>query len=167
MIITFTKGVKKMDTKKVIVLGADHAGYEIKEFVKKELSKLGYTLEDIGTDSTKSVDYPDFAEKLGLRVAKDPAKKGILTCVTGIGASIAANKIPGINAALVHDEKEAILSIEHNNVNVLVLGGRPFDKIKVKKILLGWLNAEFLGGRHTRRINKIKKIEKKYSHEIV
>lgn len=121
-------------------------------------------MEDIGTDSTKSVDYPDFAEKLGLRVAKDPAKKGILICGTGIGASIAANKIPGINAALVHDEKEAILSIEHNNANVLVLGGRPFDKIKVKKILLAWLNTEFHGGRHARRI---KKIEKKYSHEII
>ena len=156
-----------MDTKKIIVLGADHAGYEIKEFIKEQLTNLGYALEDIGTDSTKSVDYPDFAEKLGLRVAKNPAKKGILTCGTGIGASIAANKIPGIKAALVHDEREAILSIEHNNANVLVLGGRPFDKKKVKKILLAWLNAEFQGGRHARRMNKIEKIEKKYSHEII
>ncbi len=85
-----------MDSKKIIVLGADHAGYEIKEFIKEQLTNLGYALEDIGTNSKKSVDYPDFAEKLGLQVVKNPAKKGILTCGTGIGASIAANKIPGI-----------------------------------------------------------------------
>ena len=148
--------------KPVVVLAADHAGYEIKEFIKPILSKMGYQFEDVGTHNKKSVDYPDYAEKLALKVVNSENKVGILACGTGIGAAIAANKIPGIRAALVNNEQEAVLSIEHNNANVLVLSGRPFDWERVKKVISAWFQAEFHGGRHQRRVEKIENIEKKY-----
>ncbi len=148
--------------KPVIVLGADHAGYEIKEFIKTILNNMGYQFEDVGTYNKDSVDYPDYAEKMAIKVVNSDNKVGILTCGTGVGAAIAANKIPGIRAALVNSEQEAVLSIEHNKANVLVLGGRPFDREKVKKIISAWFQAEFHGGRHLRRVKKIENIEKKY-----
>ena len=123
----------------LIILGADHAGFKIKEFIKRELLKKNYPLQDVGTFSLKRVDYPDYAEKLALEVRKNKQRKGILACGTGIGASIAANKIAGIRAALVSNSRDARLSIEHNNANVLVLGGR-----------------------HQRRLKKISNLEKKY-----
>lgn len=148
--------------KPVVVLAADHAGYEIKEFIKSILNKMGYQFEDVGTHNKNSVDYPDYAEKMSLEVVNSNNKVGILACGTGIGATIAANKIPGIRAALVNSPEEAVLSIEHNNANVLVLGGRPFYQEKVKKIIAAWFQAEFHGGRHQRRVKKIENIEKKY-----
>lgn len=151
--------MKKMP---VIVLGSCHAGFKIKEFIKGLLSKKNYRLKDVGTHNLKRVDYPDFAEKLALEVRKDKNRKGILTCGTGIGASIAANKIPGIRAALVCNTKDARLSIEHNNANVLVLGGRPFNKDTTRRIINVWLKSAFQGGRHQRRLKKISKLEKKY-----
>ncbi len=152
-----------MKKKKVIVLGADHAGFEVKEYVKKLLQKLGYQIEDVGTYGRKSVDYPDYAARLAEQVKKGRNKRGIITCGTGIGASIAANKIPGIYAALVNDVRDARLSRQHNNANVLVLGGRPYHKENVKKIVKVWLKTRFEGGRHKRRVNKISKIERRYS----
>lgn len=152
----------KDTSKPAVVLAADHAGYEIKEFIKPILDKMGYQFEDVGTNNKESVDYPDYAEKMALQVLKSENKVGILTCGTGIGAAIAANKIPGIRAALVNSEQDAVLSIEHNNANVLVLGGRPFDREKVQKIIPAWFQAEFHGGRHLRRVKKIETIEKKY-----
>ena len=153
----------KDSSKPIVVLAADHAGYEIKEFIKPILDKMGYSFEDVGTHNQDSVDYPDYAEKMAVKVVNSENKVGILACGTGIGAAIASNKIPGIRAALVNSEQDAILSIEHNNANVLVLGGRPFDREKVEKIIPAWFQAEFHGGRHLRRVKKIEQIEKKYS----
>jgi len=146
----------------LIILGSDHAGFKIKEFIKRELLKKNYPLQDVGTFGLKRVDYPDFAEKVALEVRKSKNRKGILTCGTGIGASIAANKIPGIRAALVCNTKDARLSIEHNDSNVLVLGGRPFNKENTRRIINVWLKSAFQGGRHLRRVKKIERLEKKY-----
>jgi len=151
-----------MNARPVVVLGSDHAGFRIKEFIKGLLVGKGFTVEDVGTWSTKSVDYPDFAEKLALRVRGRRGDKGILTCATGIGAAIAANKVPGIRAALVCSVRDARLSVQHNDANVLVLGGRPFDRALTRRILAAWFRAEFLGGRHLRRVRKIAKLERKY-----
>jgi ribose 5-phosphate isomerase B len=145
-----------------IILGSDHAGYRIKQFIERLLAAKCYPVEDVGTWSTASVDYPDFAEKLALRVRGGRDRKGILTCGTGIGASIAANKVPGIRAALVCNVRDARLSIEHNNANVLVLGGRPFDRDLTRRIVNMWLRSSFQGGRHLRRIRKIAAIEAKF-----
>ena len=138
-----------MKKKEVIVLGADHAGFGVKEYIKKLLQKLGYQIEDIGTYSRKKADYPDYAEKLAKQIRRGKNKRGILACGTGIGASIAANKVPGVYAALVNDVRDARLSRQHNNVNVLVLGGRPYNKKKTERIVKVWLTTRFEGGRHT------------------
>ena len=154
----------KINKRETIVLGADHAGFKVKEFVKKELLKMNYPVKDIGVyHSFPKVDYPDYAEKVAIAVKMNNRNKGILACGTGIGASIAANKIPGIRAALVRDAEEAKLSKEHNNANILVLGGRPFNRRKTKIILVEWLKSKFKGGRHERRIKKISRLESKYS----
>jgi ribose 5-phosphate isomerase B len=148
---------------KVIVLGADHAGFDAKEFIKKYLEELGYPVEDAGAfEKIKGDDYPVYSEKLALSVRKAGDRKGILVCGTGIGASIAANKVPGIRAALVDNLKDARLSVEHNDANVLVLGGRPFNRQKVKRIVGVWLKSKFGGGRHARRVREIARLEKKY-----
>jgi ribose 5-phosphate isomerase B len=149
----------------LVVLGSDHAGFRIKEFIKSLLAHKDYRLVDVGTWSTESVDYPDFAEKLALRVRGGRNRLGILTCGTGIGASIAANKVPGIRAALVCGVRDARLSIEHNNANVLVLGGRPFNRETTRRIVAAWLGAAFQGGRHLRRVRKISRIEKRFMQE--
>ncbi len=148
--------------KPLIVLGSDHAGFRIKQFIEGLLVARCYRVEDVGTWSTASVDYPDFAEKLALRVRGGRGRMGILTCGTGIGASIAANKVPGIRAALVCNVRDARLSIEHNDANVLVLGGRPFNRETTRRIVSAWLRASFQGGRHLRRIRKISRLEKKF-----
>jgi ribose 5-phosphate isomerase B len=144
-----------------LYLGADHGGYNVKEFVKSYLVKQGYTVEDMGTYSKDSVDYPDFAKKVALAVKKDKNSLGILACGTGIGISIAANKFPGIRAALCNDVRCARLSRNHNDANILALAGRPYNGKKVTAIVKAWLSAGFDGGRHLRRINKIKAIENK------
>ncbi|MBD3272171.1 MAG: ribose 5-phosphate isomerase B [Elusimicrobia bacterium] len=146
----------------VIIMGSDHAGFAVKEYVKELVKRKGYTVDDVGPLSPDRVDYPDFAEKVALKVRKNSARKGFLACATGIGISIAANKIPGIRAALVHTPREARLSREHNNANVLVVGGRPYNKNRIKKILNVWLQTDFLGDRHQRRVSKISKLERKY-----
>ena len=148
--------------RQTIVLGADHAGFEIKEYIKALLLEMNYAVEDVGTFGKKRVNYPYYAERVSLAVREKKNKKGILACGTGIGASIVANKIPGIRAALVVDENAAKLSREHNDANILVLRGRPFNRSKVKKILKVWLTSKFKGGRHKRRLKKISEIEKKY-----
>jgi len=151
-----------MKEKEIIVLGADHAGFGVKEYIKKILQKLGYQIEDIGTFTKKIVDYPDYVKRLAKHIKKGSNKRGIFACGTGIGASIAANKIPGIYAALVNNVRDARLSRQHNNANVLVLGGRPYNKKNVKKIVRVWLTTKFQGGRHKRRVSKIIKIEKEH-----
>ncbi len=151
-----------MKQKQTIVIASDHAGFELKEFIKNVLKVMDYTVEDMGPSDTKSVDYPDYAEKACIRILKDPRKKCMLACGSGIGMSIAANKVAGIRAALVHDIMSAKLSRQHNNANVLVLGARPFNKTKVKQIIKAWLNTGFDGGRHGRRIRKLSGLDKKY-----
>ncbi len=149
-------------TKPTIVIGSDHAGFGLKEYVGKLLREMDYPVEDLGTYSRDSVDYPDFAEKVARTVAGSRHRKGILSCGTGIGVSIAANKIPGVRAALVHDPRSARLAAEHNQANILVIPGRPFSRKKVAPIVRAWLESEFAGGRHARRVKKIRRLEQKY-----
>ncbi|MBZ5720938.1 MAG: ribose 5-phosphate isomerase B [Acidobacteriia bacterium] len=142
-----------------IALGADHAGFEMKEKIKQHLLTQGFEVNDRGTHSPESVDYPDYARIVGEDVAAGRADWGILVCGAGIGMAIAANKVPGIRAANIHSEIEAQLSREHNNANVLTLGGRMLDEGIAIRIVDRWLNTAFGGGRHQRRIDKISEIE--------
>lgn len=144
-----------------IAIGSDHAGFELKEKIKKILAEQKLSVVDFGCAGTESVDYPDYAEKVAAAVSQGAARQGILICGTGIGMSIAANKVPGVRAALVHNAFEARMSREHNDANVLVLGGRTLKGEHLAEILHTWLSTSFGGGRHERRIDKIKKMEKK------
>jgi ribose 5-phosphate isomerase B len=143
-----------------IALGADHAGFELKETIKNHLLHRGFELDDRGTDSPEPVDYPDFARLVGEQVASGKADLGILVCGAGVGMSIAANKVPGIRAANAHSEVEAQLSREHNNANVLALGGRLLEPELALRIVDRWLSASFSGGRHQRRVDKITELER-------
>jgi ribose 5-phosphate isomerase B len=144
-----------------IALGADHGGFELKEKIRQHLVDRGIGVDDLGTHSTEAVDYPDYALAVGEKVAAQRADRGILVCGSGIGMSIAANKIPGIRAVNGHSEIEAQLSREHNNANVLTLGGRTLDDAMAMKIVDRWLNTEFSGdSRHVRRLKKIGEIER-------
>jgi len=145
--------------KKKIIIGSDHAGYEVKEFIRSLLEKEEMDVDDAGTYSTMSVDYPDFAQKVALGVRDGSHDLGIVTCGSGIGASIAANKVKGIRAALVKDEEAARLCRQHNDANVMALAGRPFDRQEVEKIVRAFIGTPFEGGRHQRRIDKIRAIE--------
>jgi ribose 5-phosphate isomerase B len=143
-----------------IALGSDHAGFDLKESVKGYIKELGLDFEDVGAYSPDSVDYPDFAEKVGVQIRDGKAGRGILMCGTGIGVCIAANKIQGIRAAVVCDAEMARLSRQHNDANVLCLAGRFMD-IELAKILVKvWLETPFDGGRHQRRVEKIAQLEK-------
>jgi ribose 5-phosphate isomerase B len=142
-----------------IALGADHAGFELKEKIKQHLLKNGTQVHDLGTHSTESVDYPDYARAVGDEVAGRRADWGILVCGAGIGMSIAANKVAGIRAAHLHSEIEAQLSREHNDANVLALGARLLDHDLALIIVDRWLGTAFAGGRHAGRIEKISAIE--------
>lgn len=143
-----------------IALGADHAGFELKQKVKEYLGKKGIEVNDIGTNSTESVDYPDFARLVAHEVAQHRADYGVLVCGSGIGMAITANKVGGIRAANVSDEQDARLSREHNNANVLAIGARIIGDEKAMKIIDIFLNTQFAGGRHERRVEKIAAIEK-------
>lgn len=145
-----------------VALGADHGGFELKEKIRQHLVDKGIGVQDLGANSNQAVDYPDYALAVGEKVAAKRADRGILVCGTGIGMSMAANKIPGIRAANAHSEAEAQLSREHNNANVLTLGGRLLDETTALKIVDRWLNTEFSGeSRHLRRIEKMDQIEGK------
>lgn len=137
-----------------LYLAADHGGFELKELLKPFLAEKGLDVIDLGTNSKDSVDYPDFALELGKKVAGENVL-GVLICGTGIGMSIAANKVKGVRAALAYDENTAKLAKEHNNANVLCLGGRTTTPGNAEKILSAWLDAKFQGDRHERRVNKI------------
>jgi ribose 5-phosphate isomerase B len=143
-----------------MAIGSDHAGFQTKEKIKELLKKQNVDVVDFGTGNEESVDYPDYAEKVALAVAGGKAARGILICGTGIGMSIAANKVSGIRAALVHNVFEAKMSREHNDANILVLGARTLKPEEIQEIVKTWLATPFEGGRHERRIDKIKKIEK-------
>ena len=142
-----------------IALGCDHGGFVLRNPVISLLQERGIELLDLGTTNEDSVDYPDFGEQVGRAVADGRADAGIVICGTGIGISIAANKVAGIRAALVTDPAMAKLAKEHNNANVLALGGRLLDADKARACVVAWLDASFEGGRHQRRLDKISGIE--------
>jgi len=142
-----------------IGIGADHRGYQTKEYLSKYLEKSGHKVLDFGTNSESSCDYPDIAFAVAWSVAKKKMKKGILICNTGIGMSIVANKVKGVYASLCCNKNMAIASRKHNNANVLALGASLLGKSKMKSIVDAWLSTEFEGGRHMRRYRKIRKEE--------
>jgi ribose 5-phosphate isomerase B len=144
----------------MIAVGSDHGGYELKEAIKALLQDRGIAVEDLGTDNGNSVDYPDFGEKVARKVSSGEAEKGILTCGTGIGMSIVANKFPRVRAALAADPYMAKMAKEHNNANILVLGGRVLDENEAREMVATWLDAKFEGGRHQGRLDKISALEK-------
>ena len=146
---------------KKIALGADHAGFEEKEKLKKTLDELGVEYEDVGTFSTDSVDYPDYAQKVGEKVESGEAEQGILVCGSGIGVAIAANKMHGIRAAQAWNEETARLARQHNNANVLTIGARVVPEGEIPKIVRAWFEADFEGGRHEKRVEKIMNLEGK------
>lgn len=143
-----------------VAIGSDHGGFNLKESIKPVLEQLGVTYEDYGTHSIESVDYPDIAERVAHDVASGKFDRGILICGTGIGIGIAANKVPGIRAALCHDTFSAHASREHNDANILTMGERVIGPGLAADIVKIWLSAEFEGGRHARRIAKISDLEK-------
>jgi len=150
-----------------ITLGSDHAGFELKQILSRHLEQNGHQITDIGTNSTDPVDYPDYAEKLALSVLRGESERGILICGSGVGASVAANKIPGIRAGLCHDFYSAHQGVEHDNVNVLVLGARIIGPELAKDLSLAFLNARYTNEeRHRRRLAKIADIEKRYAAGI-
>ncbi len=136
-------------------IGTDHAGFEVKPFVIDYLQKRGIEVEDLGTYSNESVDYPDYAHKVAEAVKNNPGTMGILICGSGIGMSLAANKHKGIRAALCHDHYTASMARRHNDANILCFGARIVGLGEIESILEGWLNSEFEGGRHQRRVEKI------------
>jgi ribose 5-phosphate isomerase B len=145
-----------------LALGSDHGGFNLKEKVKEYLDKLEVNYDDLGTYNSDSTDYPDYAKKVAEAVVKGEYEKGILICGTGIGIGIAANKVPGIRAALCHDTFSARYAREHNDANILVMGERVVGYGLALDIVKTWLEAEFEAGRHLRRVEKIKEIEKEY-----
>ncbi len=151
----YKEAINKM--KHAIIIGADHAGFQKKEEVKKWLQENKYAVIDAGTNSEESCDYPDIAKTVAEAVSKDETKKGILICGTGIGMSIAANKVKGIRAAHVTSMYEAQMAKQHNNANILCLGSRTIDKEMTIKCIDAWLKSSFEAGKHERRVGKIEK----------
>jgi len=143
-----------------IAIGSDHAGFLVKEAIRKYLQAAGYAVDDQCTSSEESVDYPDYGKAVGERVASKQADFGIAVCGSGIGISIAANKVPGIRAALAHDVTTARLAREHNDANVLALGGRIVTAEAAVEMVQTFLTTTYLGGRHQRRLDKIAQIER-------
>jgi ribose 5-phosphate isomerase B len=146
----------------VVAIGCDHGGFEMKEYLKAFLAELGYHTLDCGTHSKESVDYPDFAYAVARQVADGNAFRGIIIDGAGIGSGMAANKVPGVRAAMCYDQATAVNSREHNNANVLTLGAGLIGNNLARQIVKTWLETDFGGGRHARRVNKIMEIERRY-----
>jgi ribose 5-phosphate isomerase B len=144
-----------------VAIAADHAGFEEKEKIKKTLDELGIGVEDMGTNSGDSVDYPDYARKVAEAVAGQTVDQGILVCGSGTGMAISANKVPGVRAAVAWNEETARLARQHNNANVLAIGARTTPTGTIPAIVKAWFDAEFEGGRHQMRVDKISGIERK------
>jgi len=140
---------------RVIVLGADHGGYALKEELKEFVAGLGYAVRDVGCHSTEPVDYPDYARAVALEVARGAAWRGIMVDGAGIGSSMAANKVPGVRASLCYDVSSARNAREHNDANVLTLGAGLIGSALARQIVETWLTTPFAGGRHARRVGKI------------
>ena len=146
----------------MIAIGSDHGGFDLKEKIKKFLTERKIGVEDLGTVTRESVDYPDYGIKVSKLVSEGKVERGILICGTGIGMSIVANKFPKVRAALCHDSYSARMSREHNDANVLILGGRVTGDELALEIVKIWLETSFSGGRHKSRLEKIEEIEKEY-----
>ena len=144
---------------KKIALAADHAGYEEKEKIKRTLDELGVEYADMGTASTDSVDYPDYAKKVADAVSRGDYEQGLLVCGSGTGMAIAANKIKGVRAAVAWNEDIARLARQHNDANVLALPARFMSDDEAVKVLKAWFDADFEGGRHAKRVEKISELE--------
>ena len=138
-----------------IIIGADHAGYPMKEKVKAFLQDRGITVEDVGTHSDKSVDYTDFGKAVARKVSDGSFQRGILICGTGLGMSMVANRFPGVRAALANDLFSAIMSRRHNDSNILAMGGRLIGDALALQLVDAWLETPFEGGRHQRRLEKM------------
>ncbi len=147
-----------------IVIGSDHAGFALKEDLAAVLRKEGHDVLDVGTHSADSVDYPDYAEAVGEAIRVGQAERGILICGSGVGASVAANKIPGVRAGLCHDTYSAHQGVEHDDMNVLVLGARVVGRALAEELVRTYLHARFSGEqRHRRRLDKVSALEAKYA----
>ena len=147
-----------------VAVGADHAGFGLKERIKVRLLELQHDALDLGTHSQAPVDYPDFAEAVGLAIREGKAERGILVCGSGVGASVAANKIPGIRAGLCHDHYSAHQGVEHDDINVLVLGGRIIGESVALELVQSFLEARYTAEeRHQRRLEKVKRLERRFS----
>ena len=149
-------------TRKIVAIGADHGGYELKETLKNDLNSLGFEVMDVGTVSKEAVDYPDFAHAVAQSVGTGKAWRGIMIDGAGIGSCIVANKVPGVRAGMAYDVSSAINSREHNDANVLTLGAGLIGVNLAKQILKTWLTTEFGGERHAKRVDKIKAVERQY-----
>src|SRR5437762_13466608 len=146
-----------------VAIGADHAGFALKQLIGGDLRDLGHEVIDLGTDSMDPVDYPDYAEAVGKVILDSKADRGVLVCGNGVGASVAANKLPGIRAALCHDTYSARQGVEHDDMNILVLGGRVIGSELARELVHAYLAAVFTKEeRHRRRLEKIKALEKRY-----
>jgi RpiB/LacA/LacB family sugar-phosphate isomerase len=149
-----------------VAIGADHAGYPLKQEIIPFLESLGHEVADLGTHSTEPVDYPDYAEAVGLAVLEGRVDRGVLICGSGVGASVAANKLPGIRAGLAHDTYSAHQGVEHDDMNILVLGSRVIGVELAKELAGTYLRAVFTHAeRHVRRLAKVKALEVKYGQQ--
>ncbi len=146
-----------------VAIAADHAGYELKQDLLRHLKSLGHEVTDLGTHSPEQVDYPDYAEAIGKAILEGRPERGILICGSGVGASVAANKLPGIRAAICHDTYSAHQGVEHDDMNVLVLGARVIGVELARDIVRTFLEAQFSGEeRHRRRLKKVVALEERY-----
>ena len=149
-----------------LALGSDHAGFGMKEKMKDYLRELGHSVTDLGTHNADPVDYPDFAEGVGLAVVRGEADRGLVICGSGVGASVAANKIPGVRAGLCHDTYSAHQGVEHDDMNVLVLGSRVIGPELARDLVKAFVEAVFSGEeRHRRRLSKVKALETRYGNK--
>jgi ribose 5-phosphate isomerase B len=146
-----------------VSIGSDHRGFHVKAKLVDLLRKLGHDVSDLGAHDAQSVDYPDIAAAVSGRVSRGEADRGILICGTGIGMAIAANKFPGVRAATCHDEVTAEMSRRHNDVNVLCLSGDMLGERRMDRMVSLWLDTQFEGGRHARRVAKIGELEKEHA----
>jgi ribose 5-phosphate isomerase B len=163
VVVTPARSATSATTERLVAIGSDHGGFALKEALKAHLAELGFSVRDVGTTSTDSVDYPDFAYAVARLVASGDAWRGIMVDGAGIGSCMVANKVPGVRASLCYDVSSASNAREHNDANVLTLGGQLIGPNLAKQIVKTWLTTDFGGGRHARRIEKIVAVEKRYA----
>jgi ribose 5-phosphate isomerase B len=161
-VVSVPKPESKTEGRKIVALGADHGGYELREILRKYLTELGYDVKDMGAYNKEPVDYPDFAHEVAKLVGTGKAWRGIMIDGAGIGSCIVANKVPGVRAGMAYDLSSAMNSREHNDTNVLTLGAGLIGVNLARQIVKTWLTTEFGGGRHALRVDKIMEVEKLY-----